>query len=168
MPDIGLMEMLVIAVVALIVVGPKDLPMMFRKFGQYTGKIRAMARDFTRAMEDAAEDSGMKDMHNDLKTAARYTSNPKKAGMDALKETMGDLDLDPENYDEGSETRRMAETKSAEIRARREQADALRKANVEKTIADKKAAAPVEPAAPAAAEPDPAPEPPATTGADRT
>ena len=56
--DLGLTELLLIGIVALIVVGPKDLPMLFRKVGQFVGKARRMAREFTRAMDDAADDAG--------------------------------------------------------------------------------------------------------------
>ena len=52
--DLGWTELLVIGVVALIVVGPKDLPMLFRNVGRFVGKARGMAREFSRAMEDAA------------------------------------------------------------------------------------------------------------------
>ncbi len=55
--DIGWTELLVIGIVALIVVGPKDLPLMFHALGQFTAKARGMAREFQRAMEDAAEGS---------------------------------------------------------------------------------------------------------------
>ena len=48
--DLGLTELLLIGIVALIVVGPKELPMLFRKVGQFVGKARGMAREFTRAM----------------------------------------------------------------------------------------------------------------------
>ncbi len=80
--DIGWTELLVIGIVALVVVGPKDLPIMFKTFGRFTAKARAMARDFQRAMEQAADDSGVKDMANDIKKAA----SPVSTGLDTLKD----------------------------------------------------------------------------------
>ena len=55
---LGWAEILVAAVVGLIVIGPKELPVVFRKIGQLVGKAKAMARDFSRAMNDAADDAG--------------------------------------------------------------------------------------------------------------
>ncbi len=64
---LGASEMVVIGIVALIVIGPKDLPGLFRTMGQFTGKARMMAREFSRAMDQAADQSGVKDMSNSLK-----------------------------------------------------------------------------------------------------
>jgi sec-independent protein translocase protein TatB len=55
--DIGWSELLVIAVVAIIVVGPKELPRLMRTFGHYVGKLRRMAADFQRQFEEAVRDS---------------------------------------------------------------------------------------------------------------
>ena len=55
--DIGGLELLVIGVIALIVVGPKDLPGMFRTVGQFVGRMRGMAREFQRSMEAAADEA---------------------------------------------------------------------------------------------------------------
>ena len=147
MPDIGWMELLVIGVVALIVVGPKDLPMMFRKLGQFTGRLRGMARDFQRAMNDAADESGMTEINRDIRRAAQYASNPKKAGMIALKETLGDeLDLDPTKYEEGSETRRIAEEKLSKDRKLRDDLDARKSGKAAPVVADSAVDAAPEPA----------------------
>ena len=67
--DLGFAELLVIGIVALIVVGPKDLPGMFRTLGRFTAKARGMAREFQRAMNDAADQSGIKDTAATLKNA---------------------------------------------------------------------------------------------------
>jgi len=78
---LGWSEMVLIGIVALIVVGPKDLPGMFRTLGQLSGKARGMAREFSRAMESAADDAGVKDISKTINAAA----NPTKFGTDSLK-----------------------------------------------------------------------------------
>ena len=91
MPDIGWMELMVIGIVALIVVGPKDLPVMFRKAGLFVGRIKGMARDFTSAMNDAADQTGMREMNREMKAL----TNPRQYGLDKVKQSLNaDLDLD--------------------------------------------------------------------------
>jgi sec-independent protein translocase protein TatB len=82
---LGWSEMVLVGIVALIVIGPKDLPGMFRTLGQFTGKARGMAREFSRAMEAAADESGMKDISKTVRAAA----NPQKFGVDKIKEATG-------------------------------------------------------------------------------
>ncbi len=79
--DIGWSELMIIGVVALIVVGPKDLPMMFRKVGNFVGKARGMARDFQSAMNQAADESGVKDLADSVKKAADIKDDLSVSGM---------------------------------------------------------------------------------------
>jgi sec-independent protein translocase protein TatB len=60
--DIGWTEMLVIAVVMIVVVGPKDLPKMLRTFGKTTAKLRAMAGDFQRQFNEALKEAELDDV----------------------------------------------------------------------------------------------------------
>jgi sec-independent protein translocase protein TatB len=62
MLDLGWSELLIIGVVALIVVGPKDLPKMLRTLGQYAGRAKAIARDFQRSMDDAARQADIEEL----------------------------------------------------------------------------------------------------------
>lgn len=80
--DIGFAELLLIGIIALIVVGPEDLPQMFRQIGRFTAKIKSMGREFSRAMEQAAADTGIKDVAKDLKSA----TSAKGMGLDKVKE----------------------------------------------------------------------------------
>ena len=58
--DIGWSEMAVILMVALIVIGPKDLPRVARTIGKWTGKARAMAREFQRSLDDMAREAELR------------------------------------------------------------------------------------------------------------
>jgi sec-independent protein translocase protein TatB len=82
MPNLSWMEMLVVGIVALIVIGPKDLPGMFRQVGQFVGKAKGMAREFSSAMNAAADESGINEINKTIKAAA----NPKKFGVDKIRE----------------------------------------------------------------------------------
>jgi sec-independent protein translocase protein TatB len=79
--DLSWSELLVVGIVALIIIGPKDLPGMFQEAGRFFAKVRAMGRDFSRAMEQAAKESGVKDVADDL----RKVANPKAMGLDAMR-----------------------------------------------------------------------------------
>lgn len=80
--DIGWTELMLIGIVALIVIGPKDLPDMFRTLGRFTAKARSMAREFQRAMEQAANEAGVADVAKDLKDV----TSPKNMGLQAVKD----------------------------------------------------------------------------------
>jgi sec-independent protein translocase protein TatB len=60
--DIGWTEMLVIAVVMIVIVGPKDLPKMLRTFGKTTAKLRSMAGDFQKQFNDALKEAELDDV----------------------------------------------------------------------------------------------------------
>lgn len=82
--DIGWSELLLIGVVALIVIGPEDLPKLFHTLGRITARARSMAREFSSAMEDAAKASGLEDAAKTLKDVNPLGSK-KALGLDALE-----------------------------------------------------------------------------------
>ncbi|WP_310540129.1 Sec-independent protein translocase protein TatB [Phenylobacterium sp.] len=66
LPEVGGMELLVIAAVALIVVGPKDLPMLLRKLGQFVARLRGMADDFRASFDEMARQSELDDLRKEV------------------------------------------------------------------------------------------------------
>jgi len=64
--DIGWSEMLVIALVAVVVIGPKDLPRVMRTVGQWTGRARGMAREFQNSMDEMARQADIDDMRKKM------------------------------------------------------------------------------------------------------
>ena len=71
--DVGWSELLLIGVVALIVVGPKELPRMLRTVGQYVGRAKSVAREFQRSLDDAAREMDVQE----LRDARRHLSDLK-------------------------------------------------------------------------------------------
>ena len=94
MLDLGMTEILVIGVVALIVVGPKDLPRMLRTLGQYTGKMRGMAREFKRSMDDAAREADLdefKDIQKSLNDVKAISSDAARAVQQGINKVDSDI-----------------------------------------------------------------------------
>lgn len=95
-PGIGLPELLVLMVLALVVVGPKDLPLMVRRVGQFVGKIRGMARDFQRSFDELGREAELDELRKEVE--ALKQANPlnevkrefQAAEMEALRETADD------------------------------------------------------------------------------
>ena len=101
--DIGWGEFVVIAVVALIVIGPKELPAVLRAIGQWTTKIRRMASEFQGQFQEALREAEMADLKKEvdslndaargftsqfddpLKEATKWEPKPDAAVPDATK-----------------------------------------------------------------------------------
>ncbi|MGX5801951.1 Sec-independent protein translocase protein TatB [Bradyrhizobium sp. Arg314] len=64
--EVGWSELLVIAVVMIVVVGPKDLPKMLRTFGRTAAKLRAMAGDFQKQFNDALKEAELDDVKSSI------------------------------------------------------------------------------------------------------
>jgi sec-independent protein translocase protein TatB len=62
----GAFEMLLIGAIALIVVGPKDLPMLMRKVGQFTAKMRGLAAEFRASFDEMARQSELDDLRREV------------------------------------------------------------------------------------------------------
>jgi sec-independent protein translocase protein TatB len=77
--DIGWSELLVIGVVAIVVVGPKELPRLMRTFGHYTGKIRAMASDFQRQFDEAVRDTEIDEVRKAMQEVHAQASDVRAA-----------------------------------------------------------------------------------------
>lgn len=60
--DIGSSELLMVAIVAIIVIGPKDLPRALHKVGQVVGKARAMSRHFRSGIDNMVREVEMEEM----------------------------------------------------------------------------------------------------------
>ena len=86
--DLGWSEMAIVMLVALIVIGPKDLPRVARSIGKWTGKARAMARDFQRALDDMAREAELDEVKKTVETISSPTSFKNKVSS-ALEDSFG-------------------------------------------------------------------------------
>jgi sec-independent protein translocase protein TatB len=91
--DLGWSEMAVILMVALIVIGPKDLPRVARTIGKWTAKARGMAREFQRSLDDMAREAELQDIkaemdklsRTDLRHQIEETIDPDRSLRDGMR-----------------------------------------------------------------------------------
>jgi sec-independent protein translocase protein TatB len=83
--DVGWSELLIIAVVLIVVVGPKDLPPMLRAFGKMTSRARKVAGEFRAQFDEALREAELDDVRQTIADAQKL--NP----MNSLREAMNPL-----------------------------------------------------------------------------
>ncbi len=81
--DFGWQEFLVVAFVLVLVVGPKDLPKVLRAFTKFTSQARRMSSEFSRSLQEMADDEELKDVKKVLQDA-------KSGDFDEISEMFGD------------------------------------------------------------------------------
>ena len=67
--DFGWQEFLVVAFVLVLVVGPKDLPKVLKAFTKFTSQARRMSSEFSRSLQEMANDEELKDVKKVLQDA---------------------------------------------------------------------------------------------------
>ncbi|WP_425408375.1 Sec-independent protein translocase protein TatB [Hyphococcus sp.] len=90
MPQFGFFELMLIAVVALIVVGPKDLPKLMRSAGRMAAKARKLAGEFTAAFDQMAREADMEDLRKEIDDLKK--NNPVADAKRAFDETTAPID----------------------------------------------------------------------------
>ena len=96
LPEVGGTELIVIAIVALIVVGPKDLPLMLRKIGQFVGKLRGMASEFRASFDEMARQSELDELRKEVdamrrgQLADQVTQDAASADVSRMFDEIGD------------------------------------------------------------------------------
>ena len=63
MPGLSLDHIVILGVIALVVVGPKDLPLLLRKLGMWTAKLRGMAQEFRTGFDELARQAERRTHH---------------------------------------------------------------------------------------------------------
>lgn len=74
LPSLGFNEIIILGILALVVVGPKDLPLLFRKLGKWTAKLRGMAQEFRTGFDELARQAELDDLKKEVEALRRTTS----------------------------------------------------------------------------------------------
>lgn len=88
-PGFGAPELIIIVILALVVVGPKDLPLMMRKAGRFIGQMRAMARDFQKSFDELGREAEMAELKKEIEALKK--ANPVSEVADELRAAEADL-----------------------------------------------------------------------------
>ena len=85
--DLTSSKLLILGIVALIVVGPKDLPILLRTIGKYVGMIRRQANEFKSQFDDAMRESELDSLKREVENVGRDMQNTmQKAETDIERE----------------------------------------------------------------------------------
>jgi sec-independent protein translocase protein TatB len=132
---LGSFELLMIAIVAIIVVGPKDLPKLLRTVGQFMTKVGGLAREFQGYLDDAARESGLDDVKSEVSKMTNFNVN-EPTSSSTPPATSGTSAVASAKKEEKSSS----EAKPAAVKPASKEPKAAKKAPTKKPAAKKKAA----------------------------
>ena len=94
LPQFGFLELALIAIIALVVVGPKDLPKLMREAGRFVAKARKMAGEFTAAFDQMAREAEMEELRKEIDDLKKNNpvADAKRAFDDATAPIKDDLE----------------------------------------------------------------------------
>jgi sec-independent protein translocase protein TatB len=97
--DIGWTEITVILIIAIIVIGPKDLPRVMRTVGEWVGKAKAMTREFRGHVDDMVRDTELSELKNDIDSVGSLDANTLlENSIDAEGEIKNALDFSGDEF----------------------------------------------------------------------
>ena len=103
MLDFGWSQMLLIAAVALIVLGPKELPKVIKSVTEWAGKARGLAREFRSSVDEMMRETELKSLKEEFETASRKAESDFQQTIQA--ETAAFDELSPKPADTGPSDR---------------------------------------------------------------
>ena len=94
--DITSSKLLLLGIVALLVIGPKDFPALMRTIGKYMGIIRGHAREFRAQFDEAMRESELEQLKKQVETVAQETEASFKESARSVEQSLDDTrrDLD--------------------------------------------------------------------------
>lgn len=89
LPDLSPTHILIVLIVALVVVGPKDLPALLRKIGKFVGKMRGMANEFRASFDEMARQSELEELRKEVEAMrqASQAAVPHDLGIQAAMQS---------------------------------------------------------------------------------
>jgi len=99
MLDLGWQELMFITLIAIIVVGPKDFPMVIRSLSRWVFKTRNIVKDFQHSLEESIKETGVNEITKELAVTAKETE---LAVINTNNEYI-DLESDSKNFEHQSE-----------------------------------------------------------------
>jgi Tat protein translocase TatB subunit len=94
MLDIGWWELLVVGMVALVVVGPRELPTLLRTIGRYVGMAKRQADEFRSQFDDALRESEFNDLRNEMNEIKSDVTTSMDEAQQSLNKELSETDYD--------------------------------------------------------------------------
>jgi sec-independent protein translocase protein TatB len=93
-PEGRLLDFVIVAAVALIVVGPKDLPLLMRKVGQFMARMRGMAAEFRASFDELARQSELDELRREVEALRSARPIDYAAGQLGASEVVSEINAD--------------------------------------------------------------------------